>query len=56
MRLDFESFTLSAPNTNTATTLDAGSVGDCATDRFVVGTDLGSTPVICGANTGQHSK
>ena len=36
-----------------------GSVGDCARDTFVVssgGASFRGSPVICGANTGQHCK
>ena len=37
--------------------LGAGaSVGDCLTDTFVVSGGGKSSPVICGTNTGQHSK
>jgi hypothetical protein len=42
--LDFISFTTAQP-----------TVGTCS-DTFVVGGSASSTPVICGDNTGQHSK
>ena len=33
-----------------------GSVGDCIDDTFVVTSTKKGSPVICGTNTGQHSK
>ena len=33
-----------------------GSIGDCATDQFSITGPKQSSPVICGTNTGQHSK
>ena len=35
----------------------AGAVGDCTGDTFSASSpSLGGSPVICGYNTGQHSK
>ena len=35
----------------------AGAVGDCTGDTFTASSpSLGGSPVICGYNTGQHSK
>ena len=51
VRLDFETFTTLGP------TSTAESSGGVCVDSFVVtGTSGLSTPVICGKNTGQHSK
>ena len=48
--------TLDAAATETAST-NGGSIGDCITDTFSVSVPGGvSSPVICGVNTGQHSK
>ena len=40
-----------------ANTLNGGAIGDCTTDTFSV-TSPGNrgSPIICGFNTGQHSK
>ena len=58
LRLDFETFT----NVGLSTT-DEGGAGSAAsptcTDTFTVSTGTSGTnnyPVICGDNTGQHSK
>ena len=51
VRLDFETFTTAGPSATDETT------GGVCTDSFVAtGTSGYSTPVICGKNTGQHSK
>ena len=60
---NFQTFDINTPVTGTATdsgtnpTTTGGSIGDCTKDSFTVGTpgNRGS-PVICGFNTGQHSK
>ena len=39
----------------TATVPQSGNIGDCVTDQFSI-TGTPGTPVICGTNTGQHSK
>ena len=59
-RFDFESFALSDPVLGTAQATgvanEGAAIGDCATDQFsITGPNQGS-PVICGTNTGQHSK
>ena len=42
---------------NPGATIGTGSaVGDCLTDTFVVSGSGVSSPVICGTNSGQHSK
>jgi hypothetical protein len=34
-----------------------GAIGDCLTDQFsITSQGTGGTPIICGFNTGQHSK
>jgi hypothetical protein len=62
IRLDFTSFTIAAPQVGTTVDTAAnsvvgvgGGIGDCLTDSFAV-TSPGksATPIICGANTGQH--
>jgi hypothetical protein len=47
--LDFVSFTIGGPPTVGAT------AGTC-TDSFMVGGSTTVAPIICGVNTGQHSK
>jgi len=44
-------------NAAAATVSNGGSVGDCVTDQFSASSpgNMGS-PIICGLNTGQHSK
>ena len=38
-------------------TVDAGyAIGQCRGDQFVAASGLGSSPIICGTNAGQHSK
>ena len=35
----------------------AGALGDCATDTFSISSTIGTgSPIICGTNTGYHSK
>lgn len=47
LRLDFEDFTLAQPDEN----------GLCTTDSFMVRTTVGERlPIICGENSGHHSK
>ena len=47
LRLDFEEFTLAQPDEN----------GLCTTDSFMVRTTVGERlPILCGDNSGQHSK
>ena len=47
LRLDFEDFTLAQPDEN----------GLCTTDSFMVRTTVGERlPILCGENSGQHSK
>ena len=49
VRLDFETFTIEGPSLTTEAT------GGVCTDSFqVTGTSGGSSPVICGINTGEH--
>lgn len=65
IRFDFTVFTLAGPNSGTtgqigavaatAGLLQGGAVGDCLQDTFSITSSGGqSTPLICGANTGQH--
>ena len=71
MRLDFDTFVISGPSTstatgeakisggvlNTASGISATTASQCLTDRFQVTNSGGITPpVICGINTGEHSK
>ena len=70
MRLDFTTFQISGPSTSTTATVantlfglaNAGgdpalARGRCDEDSFAVSVAGGtSSPVICGTNTGQHSK
>ncbi len=70
LRLDFSTFVLTGPSTLTGTvvlTLNgqrgaSASIGmnyatQCQTDTFTVtGNNGGSPPIICGTNTGYHSK
>ena len=51
VRLDFETFTTRGP-----TSTEEASGGVCSDSFVVSGTSGYSTPVICGSNTGQHSK
>lgn len=47
LRLDFEDFILAQPDEN----------GLCTTDSFMVRTTVGERlPILCGENSGQHSK
>jgi len=62
IRLELTTFDIEGPYTPTpltgvalATTTDAGrAIGQCRGDQFVAATGLGSSPIICGINTGQH--
>lgn len=64
IRFDFTTFTLAGPASNVGTQAAASTLltantgtesGDCITDTFSITGAFGSgTPVICGANTGQH--
>ena len=68
MRLDFNTFMITGPSTDTnsiGTVIEgelsaAGSaacaVGQCNTDTFTVTSPSANTPVICGTNSGEHSK
>ncbi len=71
LRLDFQSFSISGPSTNTASVtkrlLNSGVVApagavkvsqftQCLTDTFSVSNSDGpNPPTICGINTGEHS-
>jgi hypothetical protein len=68
--LDFNTFVITGPSTMTvslglqvggsmtlAGTVKVSAVTQCQTDTFqVTGSAGGSPPVICGTNTGYHSK
>ena len=61
--LYFQNFVIAPPvvvvdqSGQAAATVGTGSaVGDCLTDTFVVSGSGTSSPVICGTNSGQHSK
>ena len=41
---------------STGTTAQGGSIGDCISDQFSIDGPNQGSPVICGTNTGQHSK
>ena len=70
IRLDFNTFVIAGPSTSTYSTgqetggsLTFGNGNpvttytQCSTDTFsVTGTPGGNPPVICGTNTGYHSK
>jgi len=72
LRLDFTTFVITGPSTNTLSTAkqfggsqmmgDAAGVlaspaTNCLTDTFsVTGSPGGNPPTICGTNTGYHSK
>ncbi len=72
LRLDFQSFSITGPTTNTVTVTkrlaktgvvtNTGTVGlseftQCLTDTFSVSNSDGpNPPAICGVNTGEHSK
>lgn len=68
MRLDFNTFAISGPSTDTnsigkviegelsAAGSAACSVGQCNTDTFSVTGPSITPPVICGENSGEHSK
>ena len=70
LRLDFNTFVISGPNTVTASIgfaaggslskvagAPVSAITQCLTDTFsVTGTPGGNPPVICGTNTGYHSK
>ena len=61
IRFDFTTMVLAGPFLGTsgsgaaATAPQGGNIGDCVTDQFSI-TGTPGTPVICGTNTGQHSK
>lgn len=56
----FQTFIIAGPSagtTGTAASTNGNAVGDCLTDSFVALSPGGTaSPVICGTNTGQHSK
>lgn len=60
LRLDFESFTLAGPSvtdTEDPAALHEPFGGVCDQDIFTVDATGGlAIPLICGANTGEHSK
>ena len=60
IRFDFETLSLADPFVGTAATTvtaNIGSqIGDCKTDQFSISGERGGSPVICGENSGQHSK
>ena len=41
---------------STGGTTQGGSIGDCISDQFSIDGPNQGSPVICGTNTGQHSK
>jgi hypothetical protein len=60
IRFDFTTFVIAGPTTLSTSTAGNGAsgglggiVGDCTTDQFSIASS-GSSPVICGTNTGQH--
>ena len=59
-RFDFETFSISDPVLGTAAATavkdQGGAIGDCAYDQFQISGPNRGSPVICGTNTGQHSK
>jgi len=64
IRYDFMTFTLAAPVEGTAAATasaaavgEGNAIGDCLTDTFSISSQgAAGSPVICGANAGQHSK
>ena len=55
----FQTLVIDGPQVATADSTTSGSAaGDCATDSFSVSAGGGgrSSPIICGANTGQHGE
>ena len=57
--LSLQTFTIAGPfagNVGANTVKDDGAVGQCRTDTFSATGTQGGSPVICGVNTGQHSK
>ena len=57
--IQFQTFDIADPAVATAGSTTSGSAaGDCATDSFSVSAGGGgrSSPIICGANTGQHGE
>ena len=59
-KIYFQVFNIAGPQlgtTDTAATTSGGAIGQCYKDTFTVasGGNFGS-PIICGYNTGQHSK
>ena len=69
MRLDFNTFAISGPSTNTLSIgkitegelntvsgFDACARGQCQTDTFTITSPSTTPPVICGTNSGEHSK
>ena len=55
-----ETFSMADPQLGTAAvkagTTQGGSIGDCVSDQFSIDSPNQGSPVICGTNTGQHSK
>ena len=41
---------------STGGTTEGGAIGDCISDQFSIDGPNQGSPVICGTNTGQHSK
>eukprot|EP00094_Tigriopus_californicus_P011509 TCALIF_11114-PA protein Name:"Protein of unknown function" AED:0.09 eAED:0.09 QI:83/1/0.6/1/0.5/0.6/5/0/159 len=63
IRLDFTTFSIAGPAVGTTSAGDpipegkGGSIGDCNVDSFsVTAPGYKSSPVVCGFNSGQHSK
>ena len=58
LRLDFETFTNQGPALTEEASAAAPEVASACTDTFTVTSSTSSIPypVICGDNTGQHSK
>ena len=58
LRLDFETFTNQGPALTEEASAAAPEVASACTDTFTVTSSTSSInyPVICGENTGQHSK
>jgi len=60
IRLEMDTFAIEPPFTPDLTGAAAGSfgtggsIGKCLGDSFVASSGVGSSPVICGTNTGQH--
>ncbi|KAK2724432.1 hypothetical protein QYM36_001070, partial [Artemia franciscana] len=54
LRLDFQEFVISQPDSSTFETMGANFQGQCVTDSFTVSGGSNPIPVLCGTNTGQH--